>query len=90
MAITRRMFVGGSAAALGAVAGGPGIARAGSTEDTRELDEVERAALTAPLLVKVVDAEEGVVRILVGEEAVEFTDKQLVRRIGRAALEGNS
>lgn len=84
MAISRRAFVGGSAAAVGAAVATPTIAHA--SEDTPPTPE-EAAVLGTPFLVQAVDPANSQFEILIGEDAVPFTDKKLARTLARLAEE---
>lgn len=92
MRISRRAFLGGSAAALGAVGlarfstrTATGSAYSGSGEATAE----ELEALDAPMILSIVDATKGEFEILVGEAAIPVTDRSLVAKLARAAREGD-
>ena len=83
MAISRRMFVGGSAAAVGATVAAPSVARAGG--DDRPPTDEEVASIDQPILLRVIDAAEHRFELLVGEESVEFSDAKLTGVLARAA-----
>ena len=88
MTISRRMFVGSSAAALGAVVAVPGTAGASSRDDDTPPSPEEAAALGAPFLVQAVDPENARFEILIGEKSVAFTDHTLARTLSRLARGG--
>ncbi len=85
MAVSRRRFLGGSAAAVGAVgaarlSGGLALAAPGTAPTAEEV-----SSLSVPVMLSVVDAARGEFEILVGETAVPFTDRSLVAKLARAA-----
>jgi hypothetical protein len=84
MAITRRAFVGGSAAAVGTVVAAPSVA--GADDDSPPTPE-EAAAIGTPFLVQAIDPENATFEILIGEDAVPFTDRKLARTLARLAEE---
>ncbi len=85
MAISRRAFVGGSAAAVGAAVAAPNIAHAGAAAPDTPPTPEEAAALGTPFLVQAVDPENSKFEILIGEDAVPFTDPKLARTLARLA-----
>lgn len=85
MAISRRAFVGGSAAAVGAVVASPNIA--GAQQPDLPPTPEEAAVLGTPFLVQAVDPENSRFEILIGEDAVPFTDQKLARTLARLAEE---
>ncbi len=85
MAISRRAFVGGSAAAVGAVVATPTIAGAQLPESPPTPEEA--AVLGTPFLVQAVDPANAEFEILIGEDAVPFTDQKLARTLARLAEE---
>lgn len=87
MEVSRRALLGGGAALAGATAVGvltqnPVVAFAGGASD----EELE--ALEIPVMLSVVDAKAGRLEILVGERAIEFTDRKLVGQLARATRQG--
>lgn len=84
MAISRRAFVGGSVVAAGTAVAAPNLAHA--SEDVPPTPE-EAAVLGTPFLVQAVDPENSTFEILIGEDAVPFTDRKLARTLARLAEE---
>jgi 3-hydroxyisobutyrate dehydrogenase-like beta-hydroxyacid dehydrogenase len=82
MTLSRRSLIGGGAALAGAaaatVAGGNTSAFAFT-----ELSAQELAALDIPVMLSVTNAKKGELEILVGEQAITFTDKALVSKLAR-------
>ena len=86
--VTRRSFLvkGGVGAAGAATAFGAGwkLSSADASEAALSSDEIE-ALDDGPVLVQITDAAAGKGEVLVGERAVEFTDKGLVAKVLRTA-----
>ncbi len=85
MTITRRSLIGGGAALAGAAAAT--IASGGTTNASAptELSAQELAVLDIPVMLSVTDAKRGDVEILIGEQAITFTDKALVAKLARTS-----
>ncbi len=85
MSITRRSLIGGGAALAGAAAAT--IASGGTTSAfaPTELSAQELAALDIPVMLSVTDAKKGDLEILIGEQAITFTDKALVAKLARTS-----
>ena len=85
MTITRRSLIGGGAALAGAAAAT--IASGGTTNASApiELSDQELAALDIPVMLSVTDAKKGDMEILIGEQAITFTDKALVAKLARTS-----
>lgn len=85
--VTRRSFLvkGGVGAAGAAAAFGAGwkLSSADASEAALSSDEIDE--LDGPVLVQITDAAAGKGEVLVGERAVEFTDKGLVAKVLRTA-----
>ena len=85
--VSRRSFlVQGSAAATGVAAVGMyGIPKAGAADGATqpELSDEEVLAAAGPLVVHISDVASGKVEILVADQSVVFTDKQLVAKVLR-------
>lgn len=92
MMVSRRAIIGGGAALAGVSAvagfgGGASTAIAGSANADLEPDIEDIEALDVPVMISVVDAQAGELEILIGEQAIAFTDRRLVNRLIRAARE---
>lgn len=90
MNITRRSLIGGGAALAGAAAatiasGGKASAFAPTELPAQELSAQELAALDIPVLLSVTNAKKGALEILIGEQAITFTDKALVAKLAHAS-----
>jgi hypothetical protein len=87
MTLSRRSLIGGGAALAGA-----GVAAAaGRTPGAWALSELtatELEDLDIPVMLSVTDATKGELEILVGEQAITFTDRALVAKLHRAARQG--
>lgn len=87
MTLSRRSLIGGGAALAGAgvvaAAGGAPAAWA-----LQELSATDLEALDIPVMLSVTDAKKGELEILVGEQAITFTDRALVSKLARAARKG--
>jgi hypothetical protein len=87
MTLSRRSLIGGGAVLAGAgaaavVSSAPGAWALG------ELTATDLEALDIPVMLSVTDAKKGQLEILVGEQAIPFTDKALVAKLARAARQG--
>lgn len=88
MTVTRRNLIGGGAALAGAGAIASFGGTAGALDVPLTAEELE--ALDIPVMLSVTDADRGTLEILVGEQAIEFTDRRLVAKIaGVARKAGN-
>lgn len=67
--------------------GGASTAIAGAANAVLEPDVEDIEALDVPVMISVVDAQAGELEILIGEQAIAFTDRRLVNRLIRAARE---
>lgn len=85
MTITRRSLIGGGAALAGAAAAT--LASGGTTNASApiELSAQELAMLDIPVMLSVTDAKRGEMEILIGEQAITFTDKALVAKLARTS-----
>ncbi len=85
MTITRRSLIGGGAALAGVAAAT--IASGGTTNASTpiELSAQELASLDIPVMLSVTDAKKGDMEILIGEQAITFTDKSLVAKLARTS-----
>jgi 3-hydroxyisobutyrate dehydrogenase-like beta-hydroxyacid dehydrogenase len=54
----------------------------------QELSATDLEALDIPVMLSVTDAKKGELEILVGEQAITFTDRALVSKLARAARQG--
>jgi hypothetical protein len=85
MTITRRSLIGGGAALAGAAAATLASGGTASASAPPELSAQELAALDIPVMLSVTDAEKGDLEILIGEQAITFTDKALVAKLARTS-----
>lgn len=90
MHVSRRALIGGGAALAGVGAvtrlgGSQSIITAGARSDDDDNEDVE--ALDVAVMISINDAKTGELEILVGEQAISHTDRQLVNRLLRAARE---
>jgi 3-hydroxyisobutyrate dehydrogenase-like beta-hydroxyacid dehydrogenase len=82
MTLSRRSLIGGGAALAGAAAAT--VASGGTSAFAlTELSVQELAALDIPVMLSVTNAKKGELEILVGEQAITFTDKPLVAKLAR-------
>jgi hypothetical protein len=81
MTFSRRSLIGGGVALAGAAAAT--VASGGTTGAfaPTELSATELAALDIPVMLSVTNAKKGELEILVGEQAITFTDKSLVAKL---------
>jgi 3-hydroxyisobutyrate dehydrogenase-like beta-hydroxyacid dehydrogenase len=82
MTLSRRSLIGGGAALAGAAAATVASGSTGAFALT-ELSAQELAALDIPVMLSVTNAKKGELEILVGEQAITFTDKSLVSKLAR-------
>jgi len=80
----RSLLVRGGAGVAGAAAAGSGIIALATPASAGPLTSQELATLDNPVMLRVANAATGEVEILVGERAVQFTDKALVANVLRA------
>jgi 3-hydroxyisobutyrate dehydrogenase-like beta-hydroxyacid dehydrogenase len=82
MTLSRRSLISGGAALAGAAAA---TVASGSTSAFAftELSAQELVALDIPVMLSVTNAKKGELEILVGEQAITFTDKSLVAKLAR-------
>ncbi len=85
MTITRRSLIGGGAALAGAAAATIASGGRGSASAPIELSAQELEALDIPVMLSVTDARKGDLEILIGEQAITFTDKALVAKLARTS-----
>ena len=84
MQVSRRTLIGGGAAIIGAGA----VASFGDhifESSTADLTSADVEALDIPVMLAITDSSAGELEILVGEQAISFTDRQLVSKLLRAA-----
>jgi hypothetical protein len=92
--LSRRTFLGASAAAAGAAVIGVPIATAAAGSGTGAAAPVAAggallgAKASGPLVVYVKDASSGDVSVMVGTQEVTYHDPDLVARLARAAHDG--
>ena len=84
MQLSRRRLIGGSASLVGAGAVATFVDRSTGRSDP-ELSNADLAVLDVPLMLSVTDSSAGEFEILVGEQAIVFTDRPLAARLARAA-----
>jgi 3-hydroxyisobutyrate dehydrogenase-like beta-hydroxyacid dehydrogenase len=88
MPISRRALIGGGAALVGAGA----VATFGERHTDElfagELSAADLEALDIPVMLSVTDPTTGELEILVGEQAITFTDRSLVAKLARASRNG--
>jgi 3-hydroxyisobutyrate dehydrogenase-like beta-hydroxyacid dehydrogenase len=88
MTVSRRSLLGGGAALAGV-----GVIAAltpGSTEPVAApLTAADLEALDIPVILSVTDASNGHLEVLVGEQAIAFTDRNLVAKLAKAARMGD-
>lgn len=90
MGISRRAFLRGSAAAVGAASlVGPGALAVHAWSEAG-LDGSGAGASPTPMLLTVTDARRGRFEILVGETSVSFTDRALAGRLHHATKAVNA
>ena len=84
MQVSRRALIGGGAALVGtsAVAG---LAQRPLEEVAADLSLADLEALDIPVMLSVTDSSAGELEILVGEQAITFTDRQLIAKLASAA-----
>lgn len=85
MTITRRSLIGGGAALAGAAAATIASGGRGSASAPIELSAQELEALDIPVMLSVTNASKGDLEILIGEQAITFTDKALVAKLARTS-----
>ena len=85
MTITRRSLIGGGAALAGAAAATIASGGRGSASAPIELSAQELEALDIPVMLSVTNARKGDLEILIGEQAITFTDKALVAKLARTS-----
>lgn len=88
MNISRRKVLGGGAALVGAGAVVAFGERVPGELVPTELTSADLEALDIPVLLTVTNAAAGELEILVGEQAITFTDRNLVARLARHARTG--
>ncbi len=81
---SRRSILGGGAALVGASAV-TGFSRSSSDGSPSELSATELEALDIPVMLSISNAQTGELELLVGEQAITFTDRGLVAKIARAS-----
>lgn len=84
MQLSRRTLIGGTASLVGANAVVL-LTEHPSSAASGPLDPADLGGLDPGLLVSITDARTGRCELLVGERAIEFTDRDLVSRIARAS-----
>lgn len=87
MTLSRRSLIGGGAALAGAGVAAVATGTPGAWALT-ELTAADLEDLDIPVMLSVTNAKKGELEILVGEQAITFTDKALVAKLGRAARQG--
>lgn len=90
MTMTRRSLIGGGAALAGAAAatiasGGKASASARAELSAPELSPQELSVLDLPVMLSVTNAKKGDLEILIGDQAIAFTDKALVAKLARTS-----
>ena len=88
MTMSRRGLLGGGAALVG-VGAVAAITDRRTEAFATELSAAELEALDIPVMLSVTDAQAGEIEILVGEQAVTFTDRSLVAKLARVARDGD-
>ncbi|MEO6652370.1 MAG: hypothetical protein ABIP17_06920 [Ilumatobacteraceae bacterium] len=84
MDISRRGLLGGGAALAG-VGAVTALTQGGASVLAAPLTAAELEALDIPVILSVTDAKRGTLEVLIGEQAVEFTDRSLVAKLARVA-----
>jgi 3-hydroxyisobutyrate dehydrogenase-like beta-hydroxyacid dehydrogenase len=87
MTLSRRSLIGGGAVLAGASAAAA-VSATASAAALSNLSAGELEALDIPVMLSVTNAKKGELEILVGEQAIAFTDRSLVSTLSRAARKG--
>lgn len=86
MTLSRRGLLGGGAVLAGATA--VAVLTDGPAAFATDLGPADLEALGIPVMLSVIDAKSGVLELLVGEQAITFTDRALVSKLARTARKG--
>lgn len=84
MNMSRRGLIGGGAALAG-VGAVSAVTQGSSGVLAAPLSAADLEALDIPVVLSVTDAKKGTLEVLIGEQAVEFTDRSLVAKLARVA-----